>query len=67
MQGRNEVWLKVGRVTSFGLTMGAAMFVCGGIGVAADRQLNTTPVLTVILFLSGGACAFWYGIVKILR
>lgn len=62
-----EAWLKVGRFASFGMTMAAAMFICGGIGLMADRQLHTIPVLTVLLFLSGGACAFWYGIVKILK
>ncbi|MEK7474579.1 MAG: AtpZ/AtpI family protein [Candidatus Coatesbacteria bacterium] len=66
VQDRNA-WTQTGRIGSFGLVMGIAMLVCGGVGVFVDRVLGTAPVMTAILFLGGGAAAFWYGIVNILK
>lgn len=43
------------------------MLLCGGLGLWLDRFLGTTPVVTVFLFLAGGATAFWYGVSRILK
>ena len=53
----------LGKVTSFGLTMVAAMMLFGSAGLWLDGKLNTTPVFGVILFLLGGAGALAYGII----
>ncbi|MEK7767734.1 MAG: AtpZ/AtpI family protein [bacterium] len=67
MAGERDAWSQVGKLTSFGLTMGVAMLACGLTGRWLDGILGTTPVLTVLLFLAGGGSACWYGIVSILR
>jgi len=67
MAGEKDAWAQVGKVGSFGLTIGVAMLVCGALGRWLDARLGTTPVLTILLFLAGGGSALWYGIVAILR
>lgn len=67
MTGKREAWGKAGRVSAFGLTAGTSMLVFGAAGVWIDRRLDTAPIFTVLLFLSGGASAFWYGIVRFLK
>jgi hypothetical protein len=62
-----EILGKLGRFAGFGLTMGVTMLLCGALGVFLDRHIGTTPVITVILFLGGGASAFWYGMVNFLK
>jgi len=64
---QRSAWEKVGRMSSFGLTAGVAMLLCGAFGAWLDKRLGTTPIFTVFLFLSGGASAVWYGIVSILK
>ena len=46
---------------------GVAMLLCGAAGIWLDKRLGTTPILTILLFLAGGASAVWYGIVSILK
>lgn len=60
-------WDQVARMSSFGLTAGVAMLLCGAFGAWLDKRLGTTPICTIFLFLSGGASAVWYGIVSILK
>ena len=67
MTNQRDAWGQVGKLTSFGLTMGVAMLVCGLLGRWLDQRLGTTPILTILLFLAGGGSACWYGIVTILR
>lgn len=67
MDDDRNAWSKVGRVSSFGLTAALAMLVCGAAGLWLDRRLGTTPVFASILFLAGGGCAVWYGILNLLK
>jgi len=67
MTGQRDTWREFGRISAFGLTMGLAMLLCGGLGLMLDRMLGTAPVFTSILFLAGGASACWYAIVKLLQ
>jgi uncharacterized membrane protein YccC len=67
MDDDRQAWARVGRVTGFGLTAAIAMLCCGALGLWLDRKLGTTPVFTSILFLSGGGCAVWYGILNLLK
>jgi F0F1-type ATP synthase assembly protein I len=66
-QGDRGAWEQMGRMGSFGLMTGIAMLICGGLGILLDRYLGTPPIFTAIFFLGGGASAFWYGIVNILK
>jgi hypothetical protein len=64
---QRDPWDQVARMSSFGLTAGVAMLLCGAAGAWLDKRLGTTPIFTIFLFISGGASAVWYGIVSILK
>lgn len=66
-QDTRDAMDKVARMSSFGLTAGVAMLLCGWFGAWLDKRLGTAPIFTILLFLSGGASAVWYGIVGILK
>jgi len=67
MDDNRNAWGKVGQVSGFGLTAAIAMLACGWLGLQLDRWLGTTPVFMSILFLAGGGCAVWYGILNLLK
>lgn len=67
MDDNRAGWEKVGKVSSFGLTAAVAMAACGALGLWLDRRLGTMPILTSLLFLAGGGCAVWYGILNLLK
>lgn len=53
----------LGKVTGFGLTMAVSMVLFGALGLWLDGRFGTTPILSIVLFLVGGAGALAYGII----
>ncbi len=67
MEFDREAMRGVGKVTGFGLTLGLSMLLFGAAGIWIDRHLGTTPIITVIMFLLGGAGGMAYGIITFLK
>jgi len=47
-----------GRTSGLAISMSLCVFLCGLVGGALDRRLNTSPVLLIIGLLTGAVAAF---------